>query len=120
MDQGLAASRESLPLAHPRHEKTREFREVREPRPPWRECCDGKVPATQRMLPRVVETEHGGIGRLHAVGVGARTFPERRRRAFDIEDVVLDLEGETDLGAELRERGTLRSIRDPGRYRTEQ
>ena len=92
--------------------KLREFAQVREARAPGRERRNGAIAARERLRARLFQAEHRRICRLDAVGVRAGALAERVGSAFDVEDVVLDLEGQADLGAELGERRALRQRLD--------
>src|SRR6185437_12532758 len=64
--------------------------------------------------PRGGQSRGARVGRLAVRGVGAGRLAEQRRIALDVEDVVLDLEGEADLRAEGLEGVELRSARHTG------
>ena len=61
-----------------------------------------------------------GVGGLLERGIRAGGLAEQRRIAFHIEDVILDLEGEADVGPETLERRELGARGEAGRQRPEQ
>ncbi len=58
--------------------------------------------------PRGVDARDRRVGGLVARAIAARRLAENARVAFDIEDVVLDLEGQPDEAADAVERLALR------------
>src|SRR5436190_3226388 len=61
-------------------------------------------------LPRSIEAEERGIGRLRAGGVLARRLAELRGAAFHVEDVVDDLKTEAEIVRVLMDGGEERLI----------
>src|SRR5204863_9089642 len=81
---------------------------------------NGAIATRERLVARLLEAEHRRIRRLDAVGVCAGTFAELGGSAFDIENVVLDLECEADLGTEFSQCRAFLNVLGSGRNRAEQ
>jgi hypothetical protein len=65
-----------------------------------REHREGAIGRFARELFRAIEAEQRRVSRLAGRGVLARGLAEIRRRAFDVEHVVHDLEREAEVGRE--------------------
>src|ERR1700746_1462772 len=81
---------------------------------------DAVVAQLPRPCARVLEPDGAGVSRLGMRGIGTGRLAEHCRIALDIENVVLDLEGETDVGTKALEAGELRSAAHTGRERATQ